>query len=345
MVLKGLCERIEQVAATRVQPPLQVECTVVASTFGPAGSGYVLVHVPASPLAPHQVEGAYYGRGDKTKRRLSDPEVERLFARRASWSLDVHGELQRFHRSRRSTETVTLQLYAVAHPVGGWPDMCRPIVGVPGWESNLRELRMRAAADVNVRAALKRLYGSTADPYLGRLQNQERTPTGARLTARSPGSDLASSADFWNLDLDLDESGTARLFSGKVGEPNRSFNGIIFAGLYIDMVAAMVRELLTYVRLISEETGHLAGWDVGVALTNLEGARAISNSQTARSTTLGMLGNGYEAAEYLGTARASSRELNAAPAMVAERLVGLLARSLDAESHLEPLLRLQPDGG
>lgn len=336
--LAGLCERIEQVAATRVQPPLQVECTVIPTADGTEGSGYVLIHVPASPLAPHQVEGSYYGRGDKTKRRLTDPEVERLFTRRTSWSLGVHDELHRLRATRRSAETTTPQLYAVARPVAAWPNFCRPIVGVVGWETNLRSLRSSAVSDESLRAALHRLHGAPSDPYLGGLQHQEKTPTGARLTARTAGSELGTGADWRNLDLEIDESGAIWLFAAKVGEPDRRFNGITFAGLYVDVVASLVRELLIYARLISESTGHVAGWDVGVTITNLTGTRAISNSGTVRATTLGLYGNGYEAAEYTGTARASARQLTTASAEVTELLLGLLARSLHADTYIAPLL-------
>lgn len=68
----------------KADPPLTVECTLVESDARD-GTGCVLVHVPASPLAPHQVEGKYLGRGEKTKRYLSDAEVARLIRRRGQW--------------------------------------------------------------------------------------------------------------------------------------------------------------------------------------------------------------------------------------------------------------------
>jgi hypothetical protein len=64
--LEGLAERVEQTSHMAVRPPLMVESTEIKSSGDP-GSGYLVVHVPASPLAPHQVEGIYYGRGDRTK--------------------------------------------------------------------------------------------------------------------------------------------------------------------------------------------------------------------------------------------------------------------------------------
>lgn len=342
--LLGLPERIEQVASTRIQPPLQIECSVLPAA-DEDGSGYVLVNVPASPLAPHQVEGIYYGRGDKTKRRLSDPEVERLFQRRASWNVGVLDELQRLRGTRVSTETVTPQLYAVARPVAAWPEMCRPLVALPGWEMRLIELKRVVAADPVMVDALCRVYGTSADTWLSSLHYTERTSAGARLTAREPTTPASTKPDWWQLDLDIDETGTLWLFAGKVGEPDRSFNGITYAGLYVDAVASITRELLIWARTISDAVGHVAGWDFAVTVSNLQGTRAISNAMTHhRAITLGSLGNAYEAADFTGTARASSAELEQNPAVVADRLVGLLARGLRAEDYLAPLLAPTPSG-
>jgi hypothetical protein len=55
-------ERIEQVAAFKVDPPLTVECSVVAAPSR-QGEGYVLVHVPASPLGHIRSTASTWGGG------------------------------------------------------------------------------------------------------------------------------------------------------------------------------------------------------------------------------------------------------------------------------------------
>ncbi|MGO4613342.1 helix-turn-helix domain-containing protein [Nocardia sp. 2YAB30] len=60
--LKGLPERIESIAVTAVHEPVRITTTVIAAD-GQPGRGYLLVHVPQSPRAPHMVDGRYYGRG------------------------------------------------------------------------------------------------------------------------------------------------------------------------------------------------------------------------------------------------------------------------------------------
>ena len=71
--LKGLPEKVEQIAQWSVHPPLQIACTTIDS-----GNGYLLVHIPQSPLAPHQVDSVYYARSEKTTIRMSEPEMEQL---------------------------------------------------------------------------------------------------------------------------------------------------------------------------------------------------------------------------------------------------------------------------
>jgi predicted HTH transcriptional regulator len=64
--LSGLGERIEQVARSTIDPALYVRVSQFSSGVDPA-TGYVVVEVPASPQAPHMVDGIYYGRGDKMR--------------------------------------------------------------------------------------------------------------------------------------------------------------------------------------------------------------------------------------------------------------------------------------
>jgi hypothetical protein len=71
-----LPERIEQVAANRVDPPLHVRIQTILAA-GQPGKGYLLVIVPPTPSKIHMVDGRYWARGKKTRYPLSDPEVQR----------------------------------------------------------------------------------------------------------------------------------------------------------------------------------------------------------------------------------------------------------------------------
>jgi predicted HTH transcriptional regulator len=74
--LAGLTERIEEVAANRVDPPLHVRFQTIPAA-GQPGKGYLLVIVPPTPSKIHMVDGRYWARGEKTRYQLSDAEVQR----------------------------------------------------------------------------------------------------------------------------------------------------------------------------------------------------------------------------------------------------------------------------
>jgi hypothetical protein len=78
--LAGLAERVDQVARSRVDPPVQVTCVELVAGDG---HGFLVINVPQSPLAPHMVDGRYRGRGDTTNIVLPDAEVRRLHERAA----------------------------------------------------------------------------------------------------------------------------------------------------------------------------------------------------------------------------------------------------------------------
>jgi len=84
--LDGLAERINQIARYRCDPPLYVVCHPLVAAPGPdrAAQGVLLIEIPPSPDAPHMVDGRYYGRGDKTRHRLTDGEIARLHAIRST---------------------------------------------------------------------------------------------------------------------------------------------------------------------------------------------------------------------------------------------------------------------
>ena len=84
-------ERIEQIAANRIDPPLVVHPREITSAI--SGLGYIWVDIPASPDAPHMVDGRYYGRGERTNRSLPDAEVLRLHRLNAGFQTSTAGAL------------------------------------------------------------------------------------------------------------------------------------------------------------------------------------------------------------------------------------------------------------
>jgi hypothetical protein len=338
--LNRLCERIEQIAHTRVHPPLQVEGTPIQSAADPE-QGYVIVNVPASPLAPHQVDGVYYGRGDKMRRRLSDAEVERLFQRRASWATGAQTELSQFMEIRQvEVPSSHPQLFLVARPAAPWPEMARPLVGDRGWQKRLDALRLAVTSDVAYRSAFVQMFpGIAYESVIQMMRNVSKTPAGARMTLRESPASMGTTE--WDVDLDVSERGLMSLWCAKASYRDSDFGGRKFNAILIDYVALLTHEFLVAVAAVSGMLRYGSSWDLALGLTNLLGARPHARFGTRRSV-MDPFVPPYEARELIQTTRADVIELERGPGVVAERLLGLFARATNTESFLAPLLSASP---
>lgn len=320
VTLKGLPEKLEQIAAMLIHPPLQISCTTIESGDGD-GKGYVLVHIPASALAPHQVDSTYYARGDKTTIRMSEPEVERLYHRRARWNRDA-GDMLTEHMATDLSDGL-VQVYMVASPVGGWPDMCRDLVSGANWQGKINQLRFNVGHEESIARLLDKPGVSPSDRwFISSLQRSEKTDRGALLSNRPvPGGSTWPQA----RRLEISEDGEMRLFFSFFHE-NWTVNEVPFAGLNLANVVLIVRELQALARYLSGRCGHSAMWDFGLGLDGITRIRPILN---ARFPIHAGDHPGYPGTEYRQTTRATVLELEQAPGVVAERLAGRLYRNFD----------------
>jgi hypothetical protein len=79
--LAGAEERIRQVAGSRISPSPHLE--IERLTEHEAGAhGILVVAIPPSPIAPHQVDGRFPTRFGTTTGYLTEPELERLYRQR-----------------------------------------------------------------------------------------------------------------------------------------------------------------------------------------------------------------------------------------------------------------------
>jgi predicted HTH transcriptional regulator len=94
VALAGQVERIQSICAGRIDPPLPIKVRDLPDPDIPE-TGLVVIEVPSSPTAPHQVDGRYVGRADRMVRVLADAEVVRLHHLRVPLDRAVEDELQR----------------------------------------------------------------------------------------------------------------------------------------------------------------------------------------------------------------------------------------------------------
>jgi hypothetical protein len=337
VVLAGLPERVEQIALNRIDPPLVVSCTLVKSEADKS-TGYLLIHVPASAMAPHQVGGVYYGRGDKTKRALPDPEVQRIFARRAEWTKGIEVELNAAVHSDPFTERSQHgHMFLVARPIGAWPNIFQDFVTGPAWQANLLNMKKLACEDSAVLQGLGAMYPhEPVDLPFSSMFTTRRTSNGAILTSRGVNMSYNNPVEAGTLDFEVYEDGRVRFFYGgavrnaqgkepnSTREPRANLLALVLA----------VRAFIETLNGMSGAVSYAAMWDIGLSITDLKGAYGIVvNNSFGASAPETWSGGLYER-----TTRTSVAELGKMPALPTERLVGRLLRAYSAEAQMRPLL-------
>ncbi|MFI2652531.1 helix-turn-helix domain-containing protein [Micromonospora fulviviridis] len=313
--LAGQVERIRQVCTARIDPPLGITVTDLPNPEDPT-TGLIIIDVPPSPFAPHQVDGRYLGRADRTVRVLSDAEVFRLYRLR---EVSADAALQDLDRAWRKGQdrglgSSTLAV-AVTPSVVLQPELLRDQLA--GGQSWLNEVIR--SAEANVRAipndsALGQLVWADAHlPFVSRSGGP--VPDGFAFTY-SHGDDVASY-------LEASESGAVVLVSRDLvtdvpgypdyGKVLDQFKAITFTAI----------ALAVFVEL-AQRSGLRTTVNVGVLLDGLKGAkRQRQHSRPGWDERIA-----YPDGRYQRTTAATSAELaeNLTPAM--DRLYGPLTRAL-----------------
>jgi hypothetical protein len=323
ILLAGQAERVDQVARSRVDPPLPVGCREVSSDKG-EGHGYLIVTIPASPYAPHMVDGKYRGRGDTTNRILNDAEIRRLHER-AALTRDVARQLLREEVARDPaprSDTPTGHMFVVAQPVAADPELL------------LRSVRPERLDQWVLSTVLSgapcRTGGALFTPDLGTVANAISTRAdGVALSSFEVGPGRLARAngdlglDVRNmLDLEIREDGGLRLFCGRAA--TSAENGTRMAMEVI--VAGLVYRVLLVAAEVVAATRYGGAWDLGLAVTQLHGCHSFALHSTGQ--ILGRATAPYSADAYEQLVRVDSDSIVERPIEVVELLFGRLNRGL-----------------
>ncbi|WP_431871537.1 AlbA family DNA-binding domain-containing protein [Nocardiopsis eucommiae] len=315
-----ILETPARIAASSCDPPLQVSVEWLESER--PGHGYLLIEVPASPLAPHMAGGAYYGRGDREKRRLPDTEVERLIRARDT-SLDVvRTALREQVEKDPFPEGALAHLHVVALPSRRIPGMfkawtaaedARPLLFDLVRDGVSRLTRERAGAAARV------------SPVFGELVSGFRTAGGVGIASQLSTSSMVVREER-DLRLVVRERGEVSLYCGRAAD--RSDGRYLF---FDGALAFRVRAFLDLLASLSEDAGYGGSWDVGVAVTNTHGVSSWDGERASSP------GTEYDAERYEQVTRVPQLELEK-PGSATDRLVGELLRSLgNASAHTDLL--------
>jgi hypothetical protein len=341
LLLNGLAERIEQVAAMAPDPPLAVLTREIPSQAG-EGLGYLVVHIPASSTAPHMVDGRYYGRGDKTRRQLSDAEVTRLHERRRHserTALDLlHKEFER--DPVPPEERKQAHLFLLAEPVSGRTGMLLNLVDGQGWQQRLMTLR-DAGTSREVNQLLKQVAIGGFDPDFGIMSSQVRRPTGAALSTYNLTAGRTLLGEGYGpenvADLEVAEDGGLRIFVGRLSEV------LEHSGLVVYEAGAIlfVRRFLPVIVAAAQEAGYFGNWSLAVGITGLGGCKSYRMSQSAMRMSNEIV---YSEDIYERATEATYAELTTKPGALADRLLGQLLRALDTRRiYIEAVTDPEPE--
>ena len=350
--LKGMAEKIEQIARSNTDPALSVITQEIAAEPGASDEdadtsvdrpddqaaeqapamGYLVVHVPASPVAPHMVDGRYYGRGDKTKHTLSDPEVIRLHERRRAADRDALALLQAEIDEDPIPAEIREQahLFLVAQPLAGRDDMLLDLLSGPSWNLQLDNFLLQANTP-----ELGSLIGKfEISPSLLDAGHGFRRGRGAARATPNIGegrifSPTSSYSPEDAVELRIHEDGGLRVFLSRFSDaaPNdpRAEQQILDPA-----AVSYTRRFLALVLAAAEHAGYFGNWALAVGATGLRGGRAVPNPRVgfgfeSRSR--------YDQDDYRAATAVTWAELNQNPGDITRRLVGALLRALDTEAR------------
>lgn len=325
--LAGLMEKLEQIAATRIDPPLYVRPREIVSEESPT-LGYLVVEIPPSPRAPHMTDGRYYTRGERTKRQMSDSEVIHLHQSRLREN-ELISDLLREEMSRDPVAVESREhghIYLVAEPLNAAPGMAETLVRDP-LGTKLNEI-----LNTSNRLPIGSVSGYA--PGAPGMRGSTTRSRGAGFTSSQDGKrEVAGGAqEHYLSDVEFHEDGGIRAVVGR-GTDSFSRNSyaessateIIFDGVCL----GYAHRLVYWAAQTGSEIGYRGSWGLGIAADGLMG-KASSLYYTDFWGSGAIL---YDRDEYLQTTTARFDELIDNPRAVAHRLVGRLLRGLATDTH------------
>lgn len=321
--LDGLPERVEQIARSSIDPPLEVTPQPIVSQADPA-RGYLAVWVPASPQAPHMVNYRYPGRGSTTTRWLSEGEIAFLYHRRRTRS-DRTGEALDDYIALDPVQEAGHQpalghLYVVAVPLSGADAMVLDAVRTragSGWMQTL------------VAGTPLESHASTYSPRPGGW-----ALTGGFEDGRQLAPDFVEKRLF---EVEVTEDGTIRLLFGRATDVPPSGEGTV---VLVSTLAELTFGTVCAAARVAEFVGYPGSWGFGVAVTHLKGARPWTGTSGLFEPAP------YPNAQYRKVIETTSDQVTTSPQAVVALLLLQLFRGggLGPQPSWDPYIELGEPG-
>jgi hypothetical protein len=326
--LDGAAERIDQVAQNSVSGNPRLYFHSLEREDEP-GMGYLIVTIPASPLAPHQVkvdgDRRFYGRCDTGNCRLSEEEVARLYERRQRQDVD---------REKLLAECIDSS--PIGPPEAGKEGFLQAFAQPAVRDDDLWDRAVASYGDEDqLLAELRAATGSIASrgwgANLGRVLNWRRRGAdkwslSQALQGKNPDK---LDRDCW-IDADLSMDGRCYLFYGGAGQIRSPGYGEPVFYLYERGIALNLAQFLAMVGVLYRAGDQWGPIDVGMAVTGIRGAVSAEFS----GHRLGSQSYGDEQA--LRTKRVDVRELQEDPVRITLELLDRLLRAASGGTVWDP---------
>lgn len=274
--LHDVVERVELIAATLVEPSLPVYPREIASDQD--GFGYLWVDIPESPDAPHMVDNRYYGRGERTNRKLGDAEVRRLHRDRdrdrgselelSRIALDALHNHDPYPSARLAADTKTGpdaehgHLYLVATPHRRIANRADDLI----WDSpdQLRLIERASSAALNG-------WLSNWSSYLDMSSREVRHSTALSLTNLREVEKREPYSERYGMELRVEADGTVGIiYTGFSTDADGDHLGEIEDGIAV----GGAWKLLSVVERAASHIGYTGSWDIALRATRLNGRKS-----------------------------------------------------------------------
>lgn len=335
--LAGAAERVDRIVSSSLAEVPTIIPKPLPLQDDPQ-RGYLLIVVPRSPRAPHQVivggDLRFYGRSAKGNRILGEGEIARLYERRQAWSRSRDDVLSEVISSAPVQPRGDLAyVHAFAYPVTPDASMWdRAAAGLGGRQQVLRAI-FEAMASIAIVHRFAPTVGS-GGAYLNRFGADAWRISTISDEAYIRGRESATDEEAGQNPTDLAEvvftvDGRGRAFNGR-GSANLGEHRVIFE----ELVAGTVAGLFTATTALFEAASYHGDVDLGVALTNI----ADAGSYFSASRFGGYSSRPYGAQAFVRTDRVSAAGL-ADPLARARHLLGDFFEALTGVEGYDPFVR------
>lgn len=331
IALKGQRERIDQIVRTSLAEVPYIDVRELPLERDPA-RGYLVIAVPPSARAPHQVivksqyQHRFYGRGATGNRVLSEGEIARLYERRRRAEVDREELLRTIvaFAPEQAPPAGRAHMHAFARPV--FPDQ------------GLWRRARRDGADQDVLAALSQAASDAAapggyDPALHTVgrgwRRQGADAWRAEDRKRGPGPTVVTPEGTTyeavvELRCDVNVDGRGQLFCGRAAERRPAGGGGASFLLFEQITAGNLSSFLGVMAELYKRANYLGSVDVGLLLMGLDGAIPSSAPFWGQAA--------YNAEAYSRTDRFAAGALRD-PKGIAMELLGPFFESLLGEGY------------